>query len=121
MIGPARFRTAITRNPPQVKAPDAAGAGYGGDWSVRLAAARSPRAAAAVAAAAAEGEPAPYRRLSLLWYVLDGRLLEAELEAFPEGHSKKLGQVREGRRNGRALGGPLGGTAGLGLTALCRQ
>lgn len=80
--------TLLRPKTPKVKATDAAGAGYGGDWAVRLQVARHKRGKSA------DDEEVAPRRLSFLVYVIDSRFGAARMEALPDGHKKKLGKVR---------------------------
>jgi len=67
---------------------DSSTAGVGGDWAVRLQVAHADPPPAD-----ADPPPAP-RRICLIWYVIDGRLGAAQMEALPGGKRKRLGQVR---------------------------
>ncbi|KAI8471096.1 MAG: glycoside hydrolase [Monoraphidium minutum] len=80
-------------NVTMAKAPDAPGAGFGGDWAFRFEARRAAPAPA----------DAPPRTLSALVYVADSRLGAARLRAAPQGFGKRLKEVR-GRRVGVRLG-----------------
>lgn len=77
--------TPRVRLAPQVKAPDAPGSGFGGDWAVRVEASRRPADDAGAGGA---------RQISVLFYVIDGRLAGgADMQAAPAGRGKRLGDV----------------------------
>jgi hypothetical protein len=67
------------------------GSGFGGDWAVRITAAKSP---ALKEAESAPDAPRVRKKLALFFYVADGAWKRGSLDVVPAGDPVKVTKVR---------------------------